>query len=390
MSTKIGFIGLGIMGAPMAVNLVKAGFEVTGYNRSPAKVEQLVAAGGQGAKDIAGAVADADVSLRLGVGATGLDVENTTVALADGTSIAGTHVVIATGSRARRLAFTAADAILSLRTRDDVTRLNGSLSQLAPASVVAVIGGGFIGAEVATALHARGLAPIVLEASERPLVGVLGSEVSSWLAGLAPEYGVELRNDQRIADVVRSHEGFAVVFDDERRLEALMVVEGSGALPNVEWLSSSGLSVDNGVVVDEHLLATDHVAAIGDVARFLWPSVSGAEWVRIEHWQIAADHAARLARYWMTGDAPVDPLIPYFWSAQYGQKIQMLGHARPSDDVTRVGVVAPDKWVAIYSRDGVVTGVVALNSPRALMLSKVLLQSSTALDDALARAPWAV
>jgi NADPH-dependent 2,4-dienoyl-CoA reductase/sulfur reductase-like enzyme len=256
--------------------------------------------------------------------------------------------------------------------------------------VVAVIGGGFIGAEVATQLHARGLQPIVLEAGERPLLHVLGPEPSAWLADLAKNAGVELRNGVKISDIVRDSEGFTVQFDDGSALHAAVVIEGAGAVVNDEWLKTSGLTVDNGVVVDEHLLATDRIAAIGDVARFNWKSVTGDELVRIEHWEVANMHANALAHYWMTGLPTRTPLVPYFWSDQYGKKIQMLGHARPSDDVVLVSGRGEDgKWVAVYSREGVVTGLLALSHPRALMLSKHLLEAPTTLEAAQDEAPWA-
>jgi NADPH-dependent 2,4-dienoyl-CoA reductase/sulfur reductase-like enzyme len=330
-----------------------------------------------------------EVTLRLGVRATALDVASSTVRLADGSSITGTHVVIATGARARQLAFSAGESLHTLRTRDDVSSLNHHLSSLAPGSAVGVIGGGFIGAEVATALHQRGFAPIVLEAAERPLINVLGPEVSSWLVGLPASAGVELRNDQRISDVVESDGTFTISFADGSEIQVGAVVVGAGAVVNDEWLATSGLALDNGVVVDENLLAADQVAAIGDVARFSWPSVTGTELVRIEHWQVATDHAHELARYWTYGDGMANLVVPYFWSDQYAKKIQLLGHPRPSDDVLRVsGSDEEAKWLALYSRDGVVTGVVTLSQPRRLMLSKGLLEVPTTLDAALRDTPW--
>ncbi len=333
-------------------------------------------------------LAAADVELLLGAGATHLDVAARSVTLSDGRVVTGTHVVIATGARARRLAFHH-DALFEVRTRDDVARLTTRLSALDPGEVVAIIGAGFIGAEVATALAARGLRPVVLEAAARPLLGVLGEEVSRWLASLPGDAGIDVRADQRIAGVEAvGDEGDAeVVFEDGARLAARAVIVGVGAQPNVEWLEGSGLVLDNGVVVDERHQCAVHVAAVGDVANFAWSGGEAGEHVRVEHWQVATDHAAALARYWTTGEEP-GRLIPYFWSDQYGRKIQMLGHPRRDDDVRRVKETDAGQWLGLYSRRGLVTGLVALNQPRALMLSKVLLETPTSLDDALLRAPW--
>ena len=100
-------------------------------------------------------------------------------------------------------------------------------------------------------------------------------------------------------------------------------------------------------------------------------------------------HAQRLAHFWTTGESSPDYMVPYFWSDQYGKKIQMLGHARPDDDVVRVhGSPEEGKWIALFSRVGVVTGIIALAQPRALMLSKHFLERPTTLGHALEEAPW--
>jgi NADPH-dependent 2,4-dienoyl-CoA reductase/sulfur reductase-like enzyme len=335
-------------------------------------------------------LAETDVTLRLGVAATALDVESRMVELEDGSSVEGTHLVIATGTRARRLPFSADAEILTLRNRDDEHRMRHTLERLDEGSVVAVIGGGFVGAEVATQLKSRGFVPVVLEAASRPLVGVLGEEVSSWLEPLAANAQIELRNDQRIRDVDAVDDGYRVHFAHGAGLHAALVVVAAGALPNFEWLEGSGLTLDDGVVVDANLLARERVAAIGDVARFSWPNVMGEELVRIEHWEVANVHANALAHFWMTGEGATALMVPYFWSDQYGKKIQMLGHPRADDDVIRVnGTLEEGKWLALFSRGGVVTGVVTLSQPRALMLSKHLLESPSTLELALRDAPWA-
>jgi NADPH-dependent 2,4-dienoyl-CoA reductase/sulfur reductase-like enzyme len=334
-------------------------------------------------------VTEHEVNLRLGVRAVGLDIEANEVPLEDGSSLSGTHIVIATGTRARRLPISADADVLTLRNRADELRMREELAAVDDGAVIAVIGGGFVGAEVATQLKSRGFVPVVLEALAQPLLSVLGPDVSSWLERLPRDADIELRTKQRIRDVERDAEGFVVRIDGNEDLRAAHVIVAVGALPNVEWLEGSGLTLDNGVVVDENLLARPHIAAIGDVARFSWPNVMGEELIRIEHWEVANVHANSLARYWMTGEDSGALMVPYFWSDQYGKKIQMLGHAHPDDDVVRVSG-SPDegKWLALYSRDGVVTGMVTLSQPRALMLTKHLLESPSTLDGALHDAPW--
>ena len=143
------------------------------------------------------------------------------------------------------------------------------------------------------------------------------------------------------------------------------------------------------MVVDEGLAGAPGVYAIGDVARFPLRGPAGIERVRVEHWQNAADQAAHLARR-LAGGEPLPPATPYFWSDQYGAKVQLLGHPHPDDVVTRVvHDGAGGRFLALYSREGVVTAVVALSMPRALVLSKPLVDAATTLDAALAAAPWA-
>ena len=329
--------------------------------------------------------------LRLGVRATRLDAQNTTVFLADGSALEATHVVLATGSQARALSFPTSGALATLRNYDDLTRLDAALKSLEPESVFVIIGGGFVGAEAATSIKARGLTPVVLEVAPRPLIGALGEEVSAWLERLGADFGIEVSTNQHLRDV-RPHEGGVVIdFVDGSSLAAGAILAAVGSSLDLAWLEGSGLTLDNGVVVDRDLQAAPSVAAIGDVACFTLTSALGEEVARIEHWEVATEHAGQLARYWTSGERSTAVTIPYFWSDQYGKKIQMLGHPHPSDDVVMVeGGPDEGKWLALYSRDGYVTGAVSLSQPRGLALSKKLLEEPSTLKGALESAPWSI
>ena len=327
------------------------------------------------------ALENANITSIFGVPAKSLDASTHTVTLENGETVSGTHIVIATGTRARRLSFSDESLVHTIRSRDDIEGLNALLATVPEGSTVAVIGGGFIGAEAATALKARGLYPVVLEGLSRPLIGALGEQASEWLLPLAQNAEIELRTSQEIRDVSNG----SVIFADGSTLEVAAVILGVGAVVNTEWLQTSGLSLEGGVVVDENLLATPSIGAIGDVAKFPFKD----ELTRIEHWQVATDHAAALSLHWAKGEKVPD-MVPYFWSDQYGKKIQMLGHPHPSDDIVKVaGSDEEGKWLALYSRAGIVTGILSLSQPRWLMVSKVLLDEETTLSQAMQMQPWA-
>lgn len=332
-------------------------------------------------------MAQVQVTFLRGRRAVGLDLDAMSVRLDNDQVVAGSHVVIATGTSARPLSYDSSGPLMTLRTSDDAARLGQVATTLDPGSVVAIVGGGFIGAEVATSLAARGLRPVVLEAAERPLIAVVGDEASRWLSPLASAAGIEVRTAQRIRDV-SAVGGFTIDFHAAPSLEARAVVAAIGSSLDLEWLEDSGLTLENGVVVDENLQAAPKVGALGDVARFVHTSGLDQEHIRVEHWQVAADHAWHLAHRWM--DQAAAPAVPYFWSDQYGKKIQMLGHPRPDDEVVMVSGSAEEmKWLSLYVRANVVTGILALSNPRGLATTKLLLDNVSTIDEARALAPWA-
>lgn len=329
------------------------------------------------------------VSWRLGEAVVSFDADERCAVLRGGDELRASHVVLATGARARRLDFAAMEDLHTIRSRDDAQRLLHALEKAHHAHPWVVIGAGFLGAEVATAFKVRGVDATVLEAAGLPLEGVVGVTAATWLRSLPDEFGVRLRTTQLIHDVERRGEHFGVVLEGGEVIEASGVVVCAGSSLDLDWLDGSGLTLDQGVVVDANLEARRDVGAIGDVARFLWHGPAGDEVIRVEHWEVAVNHASRLARFWAMGHGDDVAIVPYFWSDQYGKKIQMLGHPCPDDEVQLVhGSLAEGKWLALYSRAGVVTGLLSLSQPRALMVSKIVLDQTTTLDDALRARPW--
>jgi NADPH-dependent 2,4-dienoyl-CoA reductase/sulfur reductase-like enzyme len=199
--------------------------------------------------------------------------------------------------------------------------------------------------------------------------------------------GVALRVGVGVERVVPSPDGTSatvVHLSDGTALPADVVVVGIGVVPVVDWLGDSGVGLDNGVVCNDRLFAADNVVAAGDVAR--WTHVGLGEDIRIEHWTNAAEGGAVAARNLVVGSAAAESYapVPFFWSDQYGAKIQVIGRPRPDDEVVVVDGTAEDrKLVALYRRGDRLSAALAISRPRQLMAYRPLLDAGASFDDAL-------
>lgn len=320
-----------------------------------------------------------DVELRLGVPATRLWPAERRVELADGSSVVGDHVLVATGATPRRLPGQPdADGLFVLRTLDDAQALRRTF-EAGPR--VVVVGAGFIGSEVASTARARGLDVTVLEADVAPVVRGVGPVVGAALARLHRDAGVDLRVSSGVAGICTERGRVTgVALADGSYVEADVVVVGVGVVPVTDWLDGAGLTVDNGVVTDDRCRAIGgggHVWAVGDVAR--WPSTRYDRLLRVEHWTNATDHAMTVGTNLLGGDQAHDP-VPYVWSDQFGHKIQVLGHVTTDDRVEVVdGTLDADGWVVAWFRDGRLSGIVALDRPRVVVRARSLVQQGADL-----------
>jgi 3-phenylpropionate/trans-cinnamate dioxygenase ferredoxin reductase subunit len=322
----------------------------------------------------------------LGHRAVGFDAGARRVELDDATVVEAAGVVVATGAHPRRLPGTEDNPdVHVLRTLEDSAALRAALADRGPVRLV-VVGAGFIGSEVAATAHDLGAEVTVVEALATPLAPALGVEVGAACADLHRRHGVTLLAGVGVAAVVAPAGGRPgrVELADGRSLDADVVVAGIGVVPAVGWLADSGLEVSAGVHCDGALFAADGVVAAGDLAR--WPHPTYGD-IRIEHWQVAAEEGVAAARSLLAGraDAPVFDPVPYFWSDQYGLKIQMVGHPAPDDEVAVVdGGLDQERFVALYGRDNRLTGAVALSRPRQLMAYRPLLVAGASFDQARA------
>lgn len=331
---------------------------------------------------------DHAIEVELGATATGLDVAGRSVRLDDGRLLRADAVVLATGAHPRRLAATDGLAgVHVVRTLDDSLALRAALVHAGNGGRLVVIGAGFIGAEVASCAAALGMRVTILEALAVPLSRVVGDEMGTWLARLHHAAGIEVRTKVAVAAIDHADGALGVALATGERIEADVVVVGIGVAPTTAWLEGSGLDVDDGVVTDGSLFAADGIVAIGDLARFEWHHAGTTERVRIEHWEVTQQLAIAAATSLLAGRdaAPTVSLVPYFWSDQHRKKIQMLGRPSGDDEALCVaGSIDDGAFTTLYARDGVLTGVLGLASPRNVMRCRPILEAGGTLDDARA------
>ncbi|WP_055529249.1 NAD(P)/FAD-dependent oxidoreductase [Streptomyces graminilatus] len=334
------------------------------YDRPPLSKEFLAGTLGEAELGLETDGEDLRAEWLLGTRATGLDRTDRSVRLADGRDVRADGVVIATGAAARTLP--GADGITgvhTLRTLDDARALR---DELARGGRLVVIGGGFIGAEVASTAYALGLDVTVIEAAPTPLAGPLGETMGAVVSGLHTDHGVRLLCGVGVKGLSGEDRVEAVLLDDGRSVPADIVVVGVGARPCVEWLAGSGVDLDNGVKCGaDGRTSLAGVVAVGDCANWYDPRVGAHR--RVEHWTGALERPAAAVATLLAGGAvePGVPRPPYFWSDQYGVKIQFAGYAGGADSVTvEEGAVGDRNVLAVYRRAGEPVAVLGMNQPR--------------------------
>ena len=327
-----------------------------------------------------------EIDWHLGRCATALDLDRRVVVLDDGEPVAFDGLVIATGATPRTLPDTPPlDGIFVLRTLEDCLALR---KELEGGPRVCVVGGGFIGAEVAASCRTRGLGVTVLEALPAPLARAFPAELGAACAALHTDHGVDLRTAVGVEGFEGTGRVERVQLAGGGSVAADVVVVGVGVAPATDWLESSGLELRNGVVCDETCATSaPGVVAAGDLAR--WPNPLYGEEMRVEHWSNAVEQGAAAGKRLLASAGDAEPFapVPYFWSDQYETKIQFLGRAAPDDTVAVVdGSLADGRFVALFGRDGRLVGALAFSRPRQLMSWRRPIANAMSWDDALAKA----
>jgi NADPH-dependent 2,4-dienoyl-CoA reductase/sulfur reductase-like enzyme len=332
------------------------------YSRPPLSKQLLL--GTLGVEDIRlqddRRLEELDISLRLGQAAVGTD--GTAVVLADGSRVEGDVLVAATGVTPRGLPEQpASDRILALRTLDDALNLR---SRLHAADSLAIVGGGLIGAEVASAARSLGKRALMVEALDQPMQRILGPVAAGRLARLYAEHGVEVRVSttvdrlEDLGDSVRLHFGDGTVAEADIALVAI------GSVPNTGWLTE----VEQPLECDSvgRVIGLDDTYAIGDVAA--WPDAAGRS-RRREHWTNAHEQAVTVAAQIAAVNGSETVKVPYVWTDQFGLKIQILGDLDAADECSELERVGEDGFkggVLGYTRDDRLVGAVLFGAPRRL------------------------
>ena len=314
----------------------------------------------------------ADLGIRLVRGRAGaLDADGRTVYLSDGYPLRFDGLIIATGVRPRRLPGGHDLAgVHVLRDHPDVAALRATFAN---APRVVIVGGGFLGMEVAAAGRGLGLDVTVVEPLAQPMIRQVGPVIGAEVARLHREHGVDLRTGIGVTRL----EGdggvvTGVALTDGSAVPADCVLVSIGAVPATDWLRTSGLAIGDGVECDEFCRAAPGIYAAGDVASWVNPRYQRR--MRVEHRMNATEQGTAAAVNLLKGDVQPFAPLPYFWSDQYNVKLQVHGHLSDGADIAiEDGSPADGKFVALFRKDGAPTAVLGWNSPARLIRYRKLL-----------------
>ena len=297
------------------------------------------------------------IELRLGTKVTAIDRRGRHVTLSGAEQLPYERLLLATGAEPRRLFVPGAqlDGVTYLRTADDAEKLAGLLR---PGQRIVLVGGGFIGLEVAASAVGAGCKVTVIEAGERLLMRAVPRQLAVRIASRHLEAGVDFRFATSVAEIMGTDKASGLRLSRGEIIPADVVVIGIGASPVTKLAEDAGLNVSDGVLVNEHLQTSDpHIFAAGDICSF--PHAASGRRMRLECWKNAEDQGRIAARNLLGESTPyVD--VPWFWSDQYELSIQITGvPSSASETVERI--VAPDTQIIFHrTLDGRLTAASAI------------------------------
>ena len=330
-----------------------------------------------------GSYDELNVELALGRRAVSLDTNAREIRLEGGDTVPFDGLVIATGGRVRELPDQPRlEGLHTLRTLDDSLAIRAALGSKPR---VAVIGAGFIGAEVAASARQLGLEVTLIEALEAPLVQSVGPRVGRFVQEAHERRGDRVHCGRRVKAIHGTRRVQSVELEDGTTVACDLVVVGIGVSPSVSWLEGSGIVLEDGVRCDETLTSSvPRIVAAGDVAS--WYNPLFEERMRIEHWTNAVEQARHAVSTLLAepGEAKAFESVPMFWSDQFDIKIQGAGRPRPTDELILAGgAPETEKLIALYGRAGRLVGAVAFNQPPKLIPLRMLIGKRGGVDEAL-------
>ncbi|SBS78820.1 NAD(FAD)-dependent dehydrogenase [uncultured Mycobacterium sp.] len=391
MTSRVVIVGSSVAGVRTAQALRSQGYDgevvlvgeetALPYDKPPLSKALLA-----GTTDIAGvtlltgdAAAADRIELHLGHRATAVDVAASQVEFAEDEPLHYDHLVVATGASARPSPWGQRPGIHVLRTLEDCLRLR---ADLVSGGRLVVVGGGFIGAEVASTARTLGQQVAIIDPVQVPMSRVLDEEIGGWFVDLHRRHGVRTRFGVGVERIAGERGNLELSLTDGSIVEADTVVVGIGAVPNDGWLMSSGLVVDDGLVCDEYCRAvtSENVYAVGDVSRWFHRGRGTA--TRVEHWTNAVDQASCVAHNILHPDdlRCYEP-VGYVWSDQHDWKIQLCGQTNHLGAPLIIGDrLSDNRFTALYS-DGAqgLSGAAVVNWPRALIECRRALQAGNDL-----------
>lgn len=385
MNERVVVVGGSLSGLRFVENLQLKGFKgqivvcsdeiLMPYNRPPLSKDFLTSGTEPASIHFKTRPTLSSVDWRLGVSAVSTDLARSTVTLSDGNVLEFDYLVAASGVRPRPLTWERnAARVFRVRTLTDAERLRKAIS---PGSSVVVVGGGFIGGEVSASARSIGAEVTLLCPGPHLLRPAIGSVLAQKIMDRHAEAGVDVRVNERLPEVIA--DAARIELASGETIEADVVVEAVGSLPNVEWLDAGRLDLSDGVLCSNSLLAagSDNVYAVGDIARFPNPMFDEVP-RRIEHWNIAVETARRAAQSILhaSGMHASDPHtefrpMPAFWSNQYEYRIQAYGLPRIADRIEPLEGEMRGAPIMGYYRGDQLIAVAALdNGPQLIEYSR--------------------
>jgi 3-phenylpropionate/trans-cinnamate dioxygenase ferredoxin reductase subunit len=386
---RIVVIGGGVGGAAAVAELRRGGFDggitlvsaenTLPYERPPLSKEFLLdKAAAEGAVEDSAWYEQQEIELLLGVRGTRLDLAARTVTLSDGSALGYSTLLLATGVRPRILPGIGGDGVCYLRTAGDAAELR---DRIHAAEHVAVLGGGFIGCEVAAAAIQLGKRTTVLEALPGLLHRALGRALGEVVAGIHRDEGVDVRVGQLVTGV-QCHPGGVRVSTADGTVDCDVLVVGAGTVPNQELAEQAGLPAGDGIAVDEFFATSaPGVYAVGDVAAQHLPGYGRS--VRVEHHDTAIRHGRVAARN-MLGQREPFTDVHWFWSDQYEHSIQSAGLIDDTEHLIIRGSLGQRSFSAFRLDGDRLRAVISLNRPRDVLdVRRLIARGQTATADQL-------